>query len=206
MYYKLIGLLVISQYIMGPRLSWFDFGLNLQIPNRYHFVSIRCVFLPLQRYGCLCESCEFRNSQQTQTQWRQRFHQSVESAVRPFERLPDGVRRTALDAALVEPARQILRKYRAAEERLDPVRAGRIGPFRVFAGQEPGAHVTDLQYLRRRNRARAGLHGVPIHDLRHSWASRALALGESLSMIGRLLSHSQVETTARYAHLALDCC
>ena len=41
-----------------------------------------------------------------------------------------------------------------------------------------------------------------IHDLRHSWASRALALGESLPMIGQLLRHSQVETTARYAHLA----
>ena len=39
---------------------------------------------------------------------------------------------------------------------------------------------------------------------RHSYASRALALGESLSMIGRLLGHSQIETTARYAHLARD--
>ncbi len=33
---------------------------------------------------------------------------------------------------------------------------------------------------------------------------RALALGESLPMIGRLLGHAQVETTARYAHLAKD--
>ena len=41
-----------------------------------------------------------------------------------------------------------------------------------------------------------------IHDLRHSFASRALALGESLPMIGKLLSHTQVQTTARYAHLA----
>ena len=37
-----------------------------------------------------------------------------------------------------------------------------------------------------------------------SFASRALALGESLPMIGKLLGHSQVETTARYAHLARD--
>ena len=43
-----------------------------------------------------------------------------------------------------------------------------------------------------------------IHDARHSYASRALALGESLPMIGRLLGHTQVETTARYAHLAQD--
>ena len=53
-------------------------------------------------------------------------------------------------------------------------------------------------------RARAGLEDVRIHDLRHSYASRALALGESLPMIGKLLGHSQVETTARYAHLARD--
>ena len=37
---------------------------------------------------------------------------------------------------------------------------------------------------------------------RFPFASRALALGESLPMIGKLLGHSQVQTTARYAHLA----
>ncbi len=51
---------------------------------------------------------------------------------------------------------------------------------------------------------RAGLKDMRIHDCRHSYASRALALGESLPMIGRLLGHTQVETTARYAHLARD--
>ena len=53
-------------------------------------------------------------------------------------------------------------------------------------------------------RERAGLDDVRLHDLRHSYASRALALGETLPMIGRLLGHSQVETTARYAHLARE--
>ncbi|MCY3568197.1 MAG: hypothetical protein OXH38_06185 [Chloroflexi bacterium] len=43
-----------------------------------------------------------------------------------------------------------------------------------------------------------------LHDCRHSHASRALALGESLPMIGRLVGHTQVETPARYAHLAKD--
>ena len=47
-----------------------------------------------------------------------------------------------------------------------------------------------------------GLDKVRIHDLRHSFASRALALGESLLMIGKLLGYTQVQTTARYAHLA----
>ncbi len=43
-----------------------------------------------------------------------------------------------------------------------------------------------------------------IHDLRHSFASDAVALGVSLPMIGKLLGHTQVQTTARYAHLAAD--
>ena len=53
-------------------------------------------------------------------------------------------------------------------------------------------------------RARAGLRDVRIHDIRRSCASRALALGEGWPIIGRLLGHRRVETTARYAHLARD--
>ena len=53
-------------------------------------------------------------------------------------------------------------------------------------------------------RRRAELEDVRIHDLRHSFANRALALGESLSMNGKLLGHNKIDTTARYAHLARD--
>ena len=74
----------------------------------------------------------------------------------------------------------------------------------VIVGRKPGAHLTDLQHPWRRIRARGDLEDVRLHDLRHSFASRALALGESLSMIGKLLGHTQVQTTARYAHLAND--
>ncbi len=74
----------------------------------------------------------------------------------------------------------------------------------VIRGKLPGSHITDLQRPWRRIRARAQLEDVRIHDLRHSYASRALALGESLTMIGKLLGHTQVQTTARYAHLARD--
>lgn len=41
-----------------------------------------------------------------------------------------------------------------------------------------------------------------LRDLRHVFASRALALGHSLTMIGKLLGHRQLQTTACYAHLA----
>ncbi len=74
----------------------------------------------------------------------------------------------------------------------------------VIAGRKPGSHLTDLQHPWRRIREKAELDDVRIHDLRHSFASRALALGEGLPMIGKLLGHTQVQTTARYAHLARD--
>lgn len=53
-------------------------------------------------------------------------------------------------------------------------------------------------------RKRAGLEDVRIHDLRHSFASAGLAGGEGLPLIGKLLGHSHIATTSRYAHLADD--
>ena len=40
-----------------------------------------------------------------------------------------------------------------------------------------------------------------LHDLRHSFASFAASAGMSLPMIGKLLGHKSVQTTARYTHL-----
>ena len=74
----------------------------------------------------------------------------------------------------------------------------------VITGQNPGDHLKNLDAIWLRLRRRAGLDGVRIHDGRHSYASRALALGEGLPTIGELLGHRKVTTTARYAHLARD--
>jgi site-specific recombinase XerD len=74
----------------------------------------------------------------------------------------------------------------------------------VITGQVEGQHLTDMQKPWRRLRKRAGLDDLRIHDLRHSFASDALQLGEDLPMIGKLLGHTQVQTTARYAHLKTD--
>ena len=52
--------------------------------------------------------------------------------------------------------------------------------------------------------ADSGLLKRAPHDLRHTYASRALALGEGLLAIGRLLGHVRVGTTAKYAHLVRD--
>jgi integrase len=53
-------------------------------------------------------------------------------------------------------------------------------------------------------RKAAGLDGVRLHDLRHSFASVGAGGGLSLPIIGKLLGHSQSMTTQRYAHLAND--
>ena len=74
----------------------------------------------------------------------------------------------------------------------------------VIPGAKPGARLSSLFEPWRRVRARAGLDDVRIHDLRHSYASRALALGESLPVIAKLLGHAQIQTTARYTHLTRD--
>jgi len=74
----------------------------------------------------------------------------------------------------------------------------------VIVGKKEKAHLTDLQHPWRRIREAAGLSNVRIHDLRHTFASGGLLVGEGLAMIGKLLGHTQVQTTARYAHLAAD--
>ena len=74
----------------------------------------------------------------------------------------------------------------------------------VIAGRKPDRHLAGIDTVWLRLRAKAGLEDVRIHDCRHSYASRALALGEGLPMIGKLLGHRKVTTTARYAHLARD--
>ena len=52
---------------------------------------------------------------------------------RLFERLPHGVRLTALGATVNGLARRILREIEAAEEALDAARSGRTGSFRITA-------------------------------------------------------------------------
>ena len=43
-----------------------------------------------------------------------------------------------------------------------------------------------------------------LHDLRHGFASFAVADGDSLYLVGKVLGHTQASTTQRYAHLQLD--
>ena len=74
----------------------------------------------------------------------------------------------------------------------------------VLPGVKRDKHITYLHDSWRRILDRAEIDNLRIHDLRHSFASGGLLVGEGLPMIGKLLGHNKVQTTARYAHLAND--
>ena len=78
------------------------------------------------------------------------------------------------------------------------------GNPKVIPGRIKGERMRNVDHPWYIVRDRTRLKDVRLHDCRHSFSSRALALGESLPAIGKLLGHAQVETTARYAHLARD--
>ncbi|AGI68678.1 DNA integration/recombination/inversion protein [Octadecabacter antarcticus 307] len=79
-----------------------------------------------------------------------------------------------------------------------------VGNPYVVCGAVEGRHITDLQHPWRRVRERAGLPHTRIHDLRHTYASNAVSSGMPIQMVGKLLGHTQIQTTMRYAHLADD--
>ena len=94
---------------------------------------------------------------------------------------------------LGEPAIEVLRGIPRLED----------SPW-VLPGVKRGKHIAYLHDSWRRVLDRAGIESLRIHDLRHSFASGGLLVGEGLPMIGKLLGHNRVTTTSRYAHLAND--
>ena len=71
----------------------------------------------------------------------------------------------------------------------------------VFPGAN-GGPLIDIKKMFQAVCAEARIEGLRIHDLRHSYASALVSRGTSLPIIGGLLGHTQVSTTARYSHLA----
>ena len=71
----------------------------------------------------------------------------------------------------------------------------------LFPGDTPGQPVQEVRRFWAQIQKQCGLQDVRIHDLRHTFASLLVSGGASLEMIGKLLGHSQMQTTLRYAHL-----
>jgi integrase len=79
----------------------------------------------------------------------------------------------------------------------------RRGAF-VIPGADVGRSRSSLKKPWRAIQRHAGIEGVRIHDLRHTFASIGAGASLGLPIVGKLLGHSQPATTARYAHLDAD--
>jgi len=74
----------------------------------------------------------------------------------------------------------------------------------VFPALRGDGHLVGVRRAFARVCEKAELTGVRIHDLRHSFASFAVADGASLFLVGKLLGHASSRTSERYAHLSRD--
>ncbi|MGH7054931.1 MAG: tyrosine-type recombinase/integrase [Stellaceae bacterium] len=93
------------------------------------------------------------------------------------------------------PARQLLGEMKAAQKNPAPY---------VFPARGGDGPMMEIKTSWASLCKAAGLRGVRIHDLRHTYASVLASAGLSLPVIGALLGHTQNSTTARYAHLFDD--
>ena len=143
--------------------------------NPYAVAALRLLILTGARRGEILSLC-----------WE---HVDIEKS---FLRLPDS-KTGAKKIALPAPAALILSELPRLEG----------NPY-VIVGSREGRPLVNLKDPWAEIRAKAGLEDVRIHDLRHSYASMAASRGMGLHLIGKLLGHSQAQTTHRYAHLADD--
>jgi integrase len=74
----------------------------------------------------------------------------------------------------------------------------------VFPSDSKLGHITTIKTGWKSLCKAAGITGLRIHDVRHSFASFLVSGGASLELIGALLGHASTVTTQRYAHLFQD--
>jgi integrase len=80
---------------------------------------------------------------------------------------------------------------------LKPEQSGFIFP----AGRGASGHMRTVEKPWKTICEAAGIAGLRVHDLRHSYAAQLASAGIGLHVIGGLLGHRKPATTARYAHL-----
>jgi len=102
------------------------------------------------------------------------------------------------EVPLSAPARALLSEIDKRQRR-----AGERGEF-VFPSWGATGHYVELKKAWPQIIKAAGIEGLRIHDLRHSYASQLVSSGASLALIGALLGHTNPRTTSRYAHLHHD--
>ena len=67
-----------------------------------------------------------------------------------------------------------------------------------------GYHPASLSRAFRRVLQKTGIKNASLHTLRHTYASHLVMSGVDLATVRKLLGHSDIKTTMRYAHLAPD--
>lgn len=72
----------------------------------------------------------------------------------------------------------------------------------VFPGRVEGEPLKEIKKFWKKILKEAEIENLRVHDLRHTHASHLVSSGLSLSIVGKLLGHTQASTTQRYAHLA----
>ena len=90
----------------------------------------------------------------------------------------------------------------AALKILKAMKATKTDSTYLFPGRVPGQPLKEIKKGWATIRDKAELKDFTIHDLRHTYASHLVSSGLSLSIVGKLLGHTQASTTQRYAHLA----
>ncbi|MBT3508222.1 MAG: tyrosine-type recombinase/integrase [Nitrospina sp.] len=74
----------------------------------------------------------------------------------------------------------------------------------VLPGKKKGCHLVNIDKPWRRIREVAGIKDVRLHDLRRTVGSWLGQSGSSLHLIGKVLGHSDLKTTAIYSRFAQD--
>jgi integrase len=98
---------------------------------------------------------------------------------------------------LSAPVRMLLTEIAAKQKKP-------LGTFVFPSNGNPTGRIVTIKQAWKTICENAGIEGLRIHDLRHSFASELISSGASLALVGALLGHSNPSTTARYAHMFDD--
>lgn len=74
-------------------------------------------------------------------------------------------------------------------------------PYRFVAGQRYPITYSGVSTAWRRLRKRAGVEGFRFHDHRHDIGSKILRDTGNLKLVQKILNHSSIRSTVRYAHV-----
>ena len=81
---------------------------------------------------------------------------------------------------------------------------GHTGDEWVFPSpRKPGAHLGSVRKAHDRVCAKMGLRGaIDLYNLRHTFATRSILSGTDVTILQKILGHSEIQMTMRYVKIA----